>query len=101
MKTATLLLTMGAIVMAGQAGADDKTVSTTVRNGNSFATVTQSGDSATAVKRIEKRPGYTRIEQKSGNSSSVVVQSSDPADSQDLKQQLPQDIQYLLKMLGQ
>ena len=66
--------------MATHAGADDKTVTTTVRNGNSVATVTQSGDPATTVKKVEKRPGYTRIEQQSGNSRSVVVQSQNPAD---------------------
>jgi len=53
---------------------------TTVRNGDSFASVTQSGDPATVERRIEKRPGYTKLEQRSGSSRSVIVQSNDPAD---------------------
>ena len=53
---------------------------TTVRHGDSFASVTQSGDPATVERRIEKRPGYTKLEQRSGSSRSVIVQSNDPAD---------------------
>ena len=53
---------------------------TTMRNGDSFASVTQSGDPATVERRIEKRPGYTKLEQRSGSSRSVVVQSDNPAD---------------------
>jgi hypothetical protein len=55
-------------------------VTTTVRNGDSFASVTQSGDPATVERHIEKRPGYTKLEQRSGSSRSVIVQSDDPAD---------------------
>jgi len=53
---------------------------TTVRNGENFASVTQSGDPGDVVKRVETRPGYTKLEQRSGTSRSVIVQSSDPAD---------------------
>jgi hypothetical protein len=66
--------------LAGQTATQDRMISTTVRNGNSVATVTQSGDPATASHTVEKRPGYTRIEQQSGNSRSVVIQSTNPAD---------------------
>lgn len=66
--------------MAGQSAHEDRMISTTVRNGNSVATVTQSGDPATANRTVEKRPGYTKIEQQSGNSHSVVIQSTNPAD---------------------
>jgi hypothetical protein len=62
--------------MSNYAGAGE--TSTTVRNGNNIATITQSGDRATTVRKVVKRPGYTRIEQKSGNNSSVIVQSSGP-----------------------
>ncbi len=55
-------------------------VTTTVRNGDNFATVTQSGDPESVVKRVETRPGYTKLEQRSGTSRSVIVQSNDPAD---------------------
>ena len=79
MSRSSAAIFLGAITMATHAGAND-TVTTTVRNGNSVATVTQSGDPATTVKKVEKRPGYTRIEQQSGNSRSVVVQSQNPAD---------------------
>jgi hypothetical protein len=66
--------------LTGQPTTQDRMISTTVRNGNSVATVTQSGDPATASRTVEKRPGYTRIEQQSGNSRSVVIQSTNPAD---------------------
>ena len=53
---------------------------TTVRNGDSLASVTQSGDPATVERHVEKRPGYTKLEQRSGSSRSVIVQSDNPAD---------------------
>ena len=86
MRTIGAAILLGAMIMASYAGADDKTVTTTVRNGNSVATVTQSGDPATVTRKVDKAPGYTRIEQQSGNSRSVVVQSQNPADMpKDLK----------------
>ena len=59
---------------------DSGQVTTTVRNGDNLASVTQSGDPGGVVKRVETRPGYTKLEQRSGNSRSVIVQSNDPAD---------------------
>ena len=59
---------------------DRDEVTTTVRNGDNFASVTQSGDPDDVERRVEKRPGYTRLEQRSGSSRSVIVQSNDPAD---------------------
>lgn len=59
---------------------DSAEVTTTVRNGGNLASVTQSGDPTSVVKRVEKRPGYTRLEQHSGTNSSVIVQSDDLAD---------------------
>lgn len=98
MKTAALsILLLGAMTMASHA--DDKSVSTTVRNGNSIASVTQSGDPASATRTIEKRPGYTRIEQKSGNSRSVVVQSQNPTDMPDLDA-FPPELQRMFKELA-
>lgn len=55
-------------------------VTTTVRNGDNYASVTQSGDPDTVEKRIERRSGYTRLEQRSGGSHAVVIQSDDMAD---------------------
>ena len=55
-------------------------VTTTVRNGDSLTSVTQSGDPATVERHVEKRPGYTKLEQRSGSSRSVIVQSDNPAD---------------------
>jgi hypothetical protein len=94
-------LILGVLLMSSHAHGE--TVTTTVRNGNSLATVTQSGDPATVTRKVEKRPGYTRIEQNSGNSRSVVVQSSNPADlpdMEDLEKNLPPEIRNMLKMLG-
>ena len=56
---------------------------TTVRNGDNYTSVTQSGDPETVVRRVEKRPGYTRLEQRSGGSHAVVIQSDDVADLRD------------------
>jgi len=80
---------------------------TTIRNGNSVSSVTQSGDPAKVTKHVEKRPGYTRIEQHSGGNHSVVVQSTNPADMPtmpDLKMpdlgKLQTDIDRLLRQHG-
>jgi hypothetical protein len=86
MRTAPTLglLVLAGLALAGQARAEttqeDKMVTTTIRNGHSVSSVTQSGDPAKATKHVEKRPGYTRIEQHSGGNHSVVVQSTNPAD---------------------
>src|SRR3954454_24500961 len=53
-------------------------VTTTVRNGDNFASVTQSGDPDDVERRVEKRPGYTRLEQRRGSSRPVLVQKHDP-----------------------
>ena len=74
-------LILGVLLMTTDARAE----TTTVTNGNNFASVTQSGDPATTTRKVEKRPGYTRIEQKSGGNRSVVVQSNDPADMPRMK----------------
>ena len=74
-------LILGVLLMTTHARAE----TTTVTNGNNFASVTQSGDPATTTRKIEKRPGYTRIEQQSGGNRSVVVQSNDPADMPKMK----------------
>ena len=54
-------------------------VTTTVRNGDNLASVTQSGTSGPLAKRVETKPGYTELEQRSGSSHSIIVQSNDPA----------------------
>ena len=74
-------LILGVLLMTTHARAE----TTTVTNGNNVASVTQSGDPATTTRKVEKRPGYTRIEQQSGGNRSVVVQSSDPADMPKMK----------------
>ena len=101
-----LWLILGVLLMTTHARAE----TTTVTNGNNSATVTQSGDPATTTRKVEKRPGYTRIEQQSGGSRSVVVQSNDPADmptmkrpknfpgfSQEFLDQLPPEARDLFK----
>ena len=83
---------------AGPGHAEEKMVTTTVRNGTSISSVSQSGDPATATKRVEKRPGYTRIEQHSGGNHSVVIQSTDPADLGQVPglERLPKELRDLL-----
>ena len=91
-------LTLLALLASGQAHAEDTMVKTTVRNGNSVASVSQSGDPAKATKTIETRPGYTRIEQKSGGNRSLVIQSTDPKDAARMPglERLPKELRELL-----
>ncbi|MFL4990402.1 MAG: hypothetical protein ACJ8AX_03230 [Gemmatimonadales bacterium] len=113
MRTAPTLgliaLTAWALVgpARAQSTREDSMATTTIRNGNSVSSVTQSGDPATVTRHVEKRPGYTRIEQHSGGNHSVVVQSTNPADMPkmpDLKMpdlgKLQQDIDRLLRQHG-
>ena len=92
------MLTILVLVAASQVHAEEKMVTTTVRNGNSVSSVSQSGDPAKASKRVEKRPGYTRIEQHSGGNHSTVIQSTDPADVGQVPglQRLPKELRDLL-----
>src|SRR5689334_11564700 len=77
-------LALTGLALPGQARAqttqEDHKATTTIRNGHSVSSVTQSGDPAKVTRHVEKRPGYTRIEQHSGGNHSVVVQSTNPAD---------------------
>jgi hypothetical protein len=109
MRTASTLglMALAGLVLVGPAHAEDSMATTTIRNGNSISSVTQSGDPATVTKHVEKRPGYTRIEQHSGGNHSVVVQSTNPADlpkMPDVKMpdlgKLQQDIDRLLRQHG-
>jgi hypothetical protein len=113
MRTAPTLALMALTgwALVGRAHAEttkeDTMVTTTIRNGNSVSSVTQSGDPAKVTKHVEKRPGYTRIEQKSGGNHSVVVQSTNPADMPkmpDLKMpdlgKLRKDIDRMLRQHG-
>src|SRR4051812_37146618 len=101
MKTAATLalMVLTGWVLVGQARAEDSMVTTTIRNGTSVSSVTQNGDPAKVTKHVEKRPGYTRIEQKSGGNHSVVVQSTTPADMPDLGK-LQKDIDRMLRQHG-
>jgi hypothetical protein len=113
MRTAPTLglMVLTGLALVGQARAEttkeDPMVTTTIRNGNSVSSVTQNGDPAKATKHVEKRPGYTRIEQHSGGNHSVVVQSTNPADRPkmpDLKMpdlgKLQKDIDRMLRQHG-
>lgn len=70
-----ILIAMSGQAHAGDAGDDGNT--TIVRNGNSVAIITQSGDPAKTVERIEKEPGRTVIYRRSGGNTTIVTQSSD------------------------
>jgi hypothetical protein len=67
--------------MAVMASVSSQAETTTVTNGNNTATITQSGDPAKTQKQIERRPGYTGIQQRNGGNSSVIIQSSPKAQS--------------------
>ncbi|HET7849346.1 MAG TPA: hypothetical protein VFL51_09845 [Pseudolabrys sp.] len=75
-----LAIIMSSAANAGEPGDEGSGNTTIVRNGNSVAIVTQSGDPDKAVVRIEKKPGRTVIYRKSGGNTSIVTQSSDPRD---------------------
>jgi hypothetical protein len=104
MRTAPTLglMVLTGWVLVGQARAEDTMVTTTIRNGNSVSSVTQNGDPAKVTKHVEKRPGYTRIEQHSGGNHSVVVQSTNPADMPKMPDlgKLQQDIDRMLRQHG-
>ena len=91
-------LTILALLASGQALAEDTMVTTTVRNGNSVMSITQSGDPAKVTKKVETRPGSTRIEQRSGGNHAVLIQSTDPADLRKLPEleRLPKALRDLL-----
>jgi hypothetical protein len=85
MKAAAFVV-MGAVaIMCSNADADDSGVynngnTTIVRNGNSMAVVTQSGDPSKAEVHVNKEPGRTTIYRRSGSNTTIVTQSSEPAD---------------------
>lgn len=86
-QSGTVLLTAGLMVIGmsatsfgGQSGVYNDGHTTIVRNGNSIAIVTQSGDPSKAEVRVTKEPGRTTIYRRNGNSTSVVTQSTRPAD---------------------
>jgi hypothetical protein len=81
MKTGVLVLALAAAT-SGQAAAQSSESgnTTVVRTENSIAVVTQSGDPSKSVVHVEKQPGRTFIYRQSGGNTSIVTQSSDPAD---------------------
>ncbi len=85
MKAALVLV---GIMLANAAAAEETMKTTIIQNENSKIVLRQDGD-GTIERQIERRPGYTRVEQKSGNSRTTVVQSSDPADAPSIAQRRP------------
>ncbi len=85
MKAALVLV---GIMLANAAAAEETMKTTIIQNENSKIVIRQDGD-GTIERQIERRPGYTRVEQKSGNSRTTVVQSSDPADAPSIAQRRP------------
>jgi hypothetical protein len=76
MKTACAMLGL-AFVLASQARAEDKTVTTITRSPHGTAVITQSGDPASATTTIERKKDSTVITRKSGGNSSTVIQGGD------------------------
>jgi hypothetical protein len=65
---------------AGETGNSNDQGTTIVRNGNSVAIVTQSGDPSKAEVHVEKQPGRTTIYRRSGGNTTIVTQSTNSAD---------------------
>lgn len=65
---------------AGESGVYNEGNTTIVRNGNSVAVVTQSGDPSKAEVHVKKEPGRTTLYRRSGGSTTIVTQSTQPAD---------------------
>jgi hypothetical protein len=82
MKTACAMLGL-AFVLASQARAEDKTVTTITRSPHGTAVITQSGDPASATTTIERKKDGTVITRKSGGNSSTVIQGGDVGDLPD------------------
>lgn len=83
MNTSALIATGMILAMctsshAGDSGDYNDGNTTVVRNGNSVAVVTQSGDPAQAEVRVHKEPGRTTIYRRSGGNTTVVTQSTKP-----------------------
>jgi hypothetical protein len=82
MKTACAMLGL-AFVLASQARAEDKTMTTITRSPHGTAVITQSGDPATATTTIERKKDSTVITRKRGGNSSTVIQGGDVGDLPD------------------
>lgn len=76
---ATMAMCAGAYA-GGSGDFYDNGNTTVVRNGDSVAIVTQSGDPSQAEVHVEKQPGKTMIYRRSGGNTTIVTQSSGPAD---------------------
>jgi hypothetical protein len=83
-KTSLAMIVMVTIMCssarAGETGNSNDQGTTVVRNGNSIAIVTQSGDPSKAEVHVEKEPGRTTIYRRSGGNTTIVTQSTNPAD---------------------
>jgi hypothetical protein len=89
MKAAEFVAMGAMAIMCSSAGAGDSGVyndgnTTIVRNGNSTAVVTQSGDPSKAEVHVNKEPGRTTIYRRSGGNTTIVTQSSEPVDMESL-----------------
>ncbi len=78
MKLIFALAIAGVALLPSLANAANGTTETRVANGGNTAIVLQSGGRMPAQVQIERRPGYTRIEQHSGNNSATIIQMDAP-----------------------
>jgi hypothetical protein len=77
MKLLLALAVAGVTLLPSWSNAADGTTGTAANSGNT-AIVVQSGGRKPAEVQIERRPGYTRIEQHSGNNSATIIQMDAP-----------------------
>jgi hypothetical protein len=75
MKIRTLLLACGLFILpTSLVSAENNMVRTEIKQGNSTATIVQSGDPKAATVKVKRAPGTVIIHQRSGNSSATVIQ---------------------------
>jgi len=75
-----LVLVMTTGSYAGEPGDEGSGNTTIVHNGNSVSIITQSGDPSQAEVKIEKEPGHTFIYRRSGGNTTIINQSTSPAE---------------------
>jgi len=85
---AGVALLMCATAYAGGSGENGSGDTTVVRDGNSVATITQTGDPDRAVVRIEKSPGRTTVYRQSGGNTAIVTMGPGAPGSGDIPEWL-------------
>ena len=72
------VLSLSAVLAALATGVYAGETTNVINNGNNTASISQSGDPANAQVDIERSPGRTKMYQKNGGNSALIIQNSNP-----------------------